>query len=131
MSQDFTSLYIESVESSKEDCPETFKAFLTVKIFIDPEIVGKPPKTDKKKKSGDGVGPDDSASQAGSAAGGSQSGSLSGSQTSKATGASVGSRVSKTSHGSKASRGASQAGRYIFIVECEPNKQLPSSRLLV
>jgi hypothetical protein len=131
VSQDFTSLYIESVESSKEDCPETFKAFLTVKIFIDPEIVGKPPKTDKKKKSGDGVGPDDSASQAGSAAGGSQSGSLSGSQTSKATGASVGSRVSKTSHGSKASRGASQAGRYVFIVECEPNKQLPSSRLLV
>jgi hypothetical protein len=110
VSQEFTSLYIESVDASKEDCPETFKAFLTVKIFIDPEIVGKAPKAAKKEKSGDGTGPDDSASQAGGGGGGSESGS----RTSKATAASGGTSASKTGsvHGSKASRSASQAGRY-------------------
>jgi hypothetical protein len=109
VSQDFTSLYIESVEASKEDCAATFKAFLTVKIFIDPEIVTKP-KASKKAATGsanDDIG--DSASQAGS-----EGGSEHGSQVSARSGSAAGSRASNSGSAlSKSSRLKSKASRYV------------------
>jgi hypothetical protein len=92
VSQDCTSLYIESVDASKEDCPPSFKAFLTCKIYIDPEIVQKPKGAKKVAKEAASVDDDlgDSASQAGSAAG-----SEHGSQVSGRSGSAAGSRVSK------------------------------------
>jgi hypothetical protein len=112
VSQDFTSLYIESVDASKEDCPESFKAFLTVKIFIDPEIYSKP-KAGKKSggPANDDIG--DSASQVGS-----EGGSENGSQVSARSGSAAGSRTSKAGSSlSKTSRLKSQASRYEIIVD--------------
>ncbi len=110
VSQDFTSLYIESVDASKEDCPEAFKAFLTVKIYIDPEVLQKP--KGAKKSTGpanEDIG--DSASQVGS-----EGGSENGSQVSARSGSAAGSRASKAgSTLSKSSRLKSQASRFIFV----------------
>jgi hypothetical protein len=114
VSQDFTSLYIESVEASKEDCPPTFKAFLTVKIFIDPEIVSKPKGAKKEAKgpANDDIG--DSASQVGS-----EGGSEQGSQVSARSGSAAGSRSSKAGSAlSKSSRLKSQASRYCAAHVC-------------
>lgn len=107
VSQDVTSLYIESVEASKDDCPESFKAFLTAKIYIDPEIYQKPKAVKKRNSSyNDDIG--DSASQVGS-----EGGSENGSQVSCRSGSSVGSRASKAgSVTSKSSRLKSQASRF-------------------
>ncbi len=108
VSQDFTSLYIESVEASKEDCPLTFKAFLTVKIFIDPEIVQKSKATKKESKSSSNDDLGDSASQVGSVGGSEQ-----GSQASQRSGSAAGSRASRAGSSlSKSSRLKSQASRY-------------------
>jgi hypothetical protein len=111
VSQDFTSLYIESIDASKEDCPETFKAFLTAKIFIDPEIVQKQKAVKKDSKSAVNVGPEGDSASLAPSVGVSESGSHSSAHSASASG----SRTSKAGSSlSKSSRLKSQASRCTF-----------------